>query len=91
MNQPAEEALILWSTLVVVFGVSFGIGTSGGVRSGASAAHIALPMTPVHVYRGPSNNDAVTPHLESLVYFGPTRARDDSANPVEAQERDSLD
>ena len=83
MRQLAKESLVLWSALAIVFGVTYGIGTSAGVRSEGSTVQTAAPIEPDFVYPGPSANYAATPNPESLMYSESGRPYDASGRPVE--------
>ena len=84
MRQSAKESLVLWSVLAVVLGVTYGIGSSAGVRSEDSAAQVVAPTTRDYVYQGPSHNYATTPNPESLIYSESGSLHDASGRPVES-------
>jgi len=68
MKQSATESLVLWSVLAIVFGVTYGIGTSAEVQTSDSQAQTVQPAMSYHGYPGPSNDYATVPYPESLTY-----------------------
>lgn len=84
MKQSAKESLFLWSALAIVFGATYGIGTSAGMRSEDPAAQVVAPTTPEQVYPGPSHNYAITPNPEILIYSESGSLHDASGKPVES-------
>ena len=86
MNQSARDVLILWSVLAIVLGVTLGIGTSAGVHTEESATHGNSTASSAQAYPGPSEDYAVTPHSESLIYDMPGGDHDKSGNRNHAEE-----
>lgn len=68
MKQSAKESLVLWSLLAIVFGVTYGIGTSAGMRTDDVGTRAVMSSGPDEVYPGPSSGYAITPRADSLMY-----------------------
>ena len=68
MKQSAKESLMLWSLLAIVFGVTYGIGTSAGMRTDDVGTYLVPPSGSDQAYSGPSSGYTSTPNPESLTY-----------------------